>query len=191
MNVYDFDETIYYHDSTADFVMYLWTHRSKTLLNIPRLILYGILYGLHLVPKQTFKDNMYHMIVYVDDLEEVSWQFVRSHMHLIKPFYRKQQKEDDIVISASPAFNIEKFCKELGIAHCMASPVDQKTGKTVGLNCHGEEKVRRFREVYGDAQIDEFYSDSLHDTPLAKQAKRAFLVKKDEIRPWPFEKDMK
>ena len=72
----------------------------------------------------------------------------------------------------------------------MASPVDPKTGKTIGLNCHGEEKVRRFREVYGDAQIDEFYSDSLHDTPLAKEAKRAFLVKKDEILPWPFEKDM-
>ena len=51
------------------------------------------------------------------------------------------------------------------------------------MNCHGEEKVRRFREVYGDAQIDEFYSDSLHDTPLAKEAKRAFLVKKDEILP--------
>ena len=190
MNVYDFAETIYYHDSTADFVMYLWIHQPKTLLNLPRLILYGILYGLHIVPKQTFKDNMYHMFVYVDDLEEVSWQFVRSHMHLIKLFYKKQQKEDDIVISASPAFNIEKFCLQLGITHCMASPVDPKTGKTIGLNCHGEEKVRRFREVYGDAQIDEFYSDSLHDTPLAKEAKRAFLVKRDEILPWPFEKDM-
>ena len=189
MNVYDFDETIYYHDSTADFVLYLFRHYPKTLLNLPRMLFFGILYGLHIVKKQTFKDNMYHMLGYVDDLEQASWNFVKSHMHLIKPFYLKQQKEDDIVISASPAFNIEKFCHELGITHVMASPVDPKTGKTMGLNCHGEEKVRRFREVYGDAQIDDFYSDSLHDTPLAKQAKRAWLVKKDGIRPWPFEKN--
>ena len=187
MNVYDFDETIYRHDSTADFVLYLFTHRPKTLLNIPRMALYGILYGLHIVKKQTFKDNMYRMLRYVDDLEDVSWEFVRSHMHLIKPFYLKQQKEDDIVISASPAFNIEKFCKQLGIRHVMASNVDTATGKTIGLNCHGEEKVRRFREVFGDAKIDELYSDSLHDTPLAKQAEKAFLVKKDKIMPWPFE----
>ena len=98
MNVYDFDETIYYHDSTADFVMYLWIPRPKTLLNPPLLSLYGLLYGLHIVPKQTFKDNMYHMFVYVDDLEEVSWQFVRSHMHLIKPFYKKQQEIVDKVM---------------------------------------------------------------------------------------------
>ena len=147
MNVYDFDETIYYHDSTADFVMYLWIHRPKTLLNLPRLILYGILYGLHIVPKQTFKDNMYHMFVYVDDLEEVSWQFVRSHMHLIKPFYKKQQKEDDIVISASPAFNIEKFCLQLGITHCMHRTLD-------GLVLGDTQLVVQVRGAHAQAGVD-------------------------------------
>ena len=185
MNVYDFDETIYRHDSTADFVLYLFTHRPNTLLNIPRMALYGILYGLHIVKKQTFKDNMYRMLRYVDDLEDVSWEFVRSHMHLIKPFYLKQQKEDDVVISASPEFTIKRFCRKLGIKHVMATVVDPKTGKHTGLNCHGEEKVKRFYQMFPNAEIDEFYSDSLSDTPLALEAKRAFLVKGDQILDWP------
>jgi phosphoserine phosphatase len=52
------------------------------------------------------------------------------------------------------------------------------------LNCHGEEKVRRYREAFGDAPIDEFYSDSYSDTPLAKLAAKAYLVKGDKRLPW-------
>ncbi|HCW56338.1 MAG TPA: haloacid dehalogenase-like hydrolase, partial [Erysipelotrichaceae bacterium] len=52
------------------------------------------------------------------------------------------------------------------------------------LNCHGEEKVRRYREVYGDAPIDSFYSDSRSDAPLAGLAAHAYLVHGDERNPW-------
>ena len=67
----------------------------------------------------------------------------------------------------------------------MATVVDPKTGKHTGLNCHGEEKVKRFYQMFPNAEIDEFYSDSLSDTPLALEAKRAFLVKGDQILDWP------
>ena len=60
----------------------------------------------------------------------------------------------------------------------------EKTGKYSGLNCHGEEKVRRYREVYGDAPIDSFYSDSRSDAPLAGLAAHAYLVHGDERNPW-------
>ena len=59
-----------------------------------------------------------------------------------------------------------------------------KTGKFTGENCKGQEKVKRFRKKYGNAVIDDFYSDSLSDLPLARIAKRAFLVKKGKIREW-------
>ena len=65
----------------------------------------------------------------------------------------------------------------------MGSPVDRHTGRFSGLNCHGEEKVRRFREVFPEVQIDEFYSDSHSDAPLAALAKRAWLVRGDERIP--------
>ena len=40
---------------------------------------------------------------------------------------------------------------------------------------------------YPDAVIDNFYSDSFADAPLAEIAQKAFMVKKDQILPWPEE----
>ena len=59
-----------------------------------------------------------------------------------------------------------------------------QSGKYIGENCHGKEKVRRFREEFGEAQIDAFYSDSHSDDPMAETAKKAFLIKGEEILDW-------
>jgi phosphoserine phosphatase len=60
-----------------------------------------------------------------------------------------------------------------------------QTGRVNGLELSGEEKLRAYRERFGDAPIDEFYSDSRRDAPLAALAKRAFIVKKGGIVvPW-------
>lgn len=185
MNVYDWDNTIYRGDSTANFVGWLYIHRPLTLLSLPRTCICGLLYGLHIMKKQTFKENLYHMFVFVKDMDQTADAFVNSHMNHVKQFYLDQQKEDDMIISASPEFTIKRFCKTLNINYCMASVVDPKTGKYTGLNCHGEEKVRRFHEAVKDQTIEEFYSDSLSDTPLANIAKQAYLVKGDKISPWP------
>ena len=45
----------------------------------------------------------------------------------------------------------------------------------------GEEKVKRFYEIYPKEIIDEFYSDSYSDLPLANISKKAFLIKKGQI----------
>lgn len=185
MNVYDWDNTIYSGDSTADFVMWLYVHRPLTLVSLFRTAGCGILYGLHLQSKLTFKQNLYHMFVFVKDMDQTADEFIDSHMNHVKDWYLEQQKEDDFIISASPEFTISRFCKKLGIKHIIASKVDMKTGKYVGLNCHGEEKVRRFKEETMNQDIEEFYSDSLSDTPLAKLAKRAYLVKNNERLVWP------
>jgi phosphoserine phosphatase len=62
--------------------------------------------------------------------------------------------------------------------------IDIHTGKYDGLNCHGEEKVRSFHELFPEGKIDEFYSESYSDTPLARLAEKAFLVKGDSLLPW-------
>lgn len=185
MNVYDFDNTIFQGDSTFRFVLWLYCHRPKTLLSLPRTMLYGLLYGLHVVPKLTFKENLYHMFVYVADMDKAADTFVGSHLSHVKTWYAAQQSEDDVVISASPEFMISRFCNALGIRYVMASKVDMHSGKYSGINCHGTEKVRRFRERFGDKQIEKFYSDSLSDSPLAAISHKAYLVKGDELCHWP------
>jgi phosphoserine phosphatase len=63
--------------------------------------------------------------------------------------------------------------------------MDPYSGRILGRNCHDEEKLRRFRAEYPDADIDCFYSDSLSDAPLASIAAHAILVKGDRLLPWP------
>ncbi len=184
MNVYDWDNTIYRGDSTFGFVRFCYAKRPKSLMNLPRTLFFGILYGLHIVPKLVFKENLYRMFSYIDDMEQTVDEFTSSHMDHIKPFYRERHREDDVVISASPEFLIRSFCEKAGIRTCMASRVDIRTGKYSGLNCHGEEKVVRFREVFPDGTVGEFYSDSRSDDPLARLADEAWLVKGDELKPW-------
>ncbi|MBR2067152.1 MAG: HAD-IB family phosphatase [Solobacterium sp.] len=184
MNIYDWDDTIYRGDSTFDFIKYLLVKRPKTILNLPLIAYSGLLYGLKKMPKQEMKENIFHMFQHVKDMEKMVDEFTRSHLDHVKKWYILQQKGDDLVISASPEFLIQSFCDKLGIQYVMASPVDIHTGKYYGLNCHGEEKVRRLKEKYPDARIDSFYSDSYSDSPLAKLAKEAYLVKGDQLEKW-------
>lgn len=188
MNVYDWDKTIYRGDSTFGFVRWLYVHRPRTLLSIPRTALFGLLYGVKAVKKHTFKENLFHMFTYVDDMEAAVEEFTSTHLDHVKDWYKQAQEADDLVISASPEFLIRSFCEKTGIDSCMASPVDITSGKYNGLNCHGKEKVRRFNELYENESIGKFYSDSLSDSPLAEISQQAYLVKGDELKPWPKEK---
>ena len=52
----------------------------------------------------------------------------------------------------------------------------------------GKEKVKRFYQVFKNGKIDNFYSDSKSDTPLAELADKAFIVKKNNITDWNFDK---
>ena len=100
-------------------------------------------------------------------------------------YYLAQKKEDDVIVSASPEFLLKPLEKHLNI-HVIASKVSPTDGTPLSENCYYEEKVKRFREIYPDALIDDFYSDSYSDEPLAKLAKRAFIVKGEECIPWDF-----
>ena len=66
--------------------------------------------------------------------------------------------------------------------------IKQYYGIYDGINCHGKEKVRRFYEMFPNGKIEEFYSDSYSDTPLAEIAEKAYIVTGEELTDWKFEK---
>ena len=88
------------------------------------------------------------------------------------------------MISASPEFLLAPICRKLGIRHLLASRVDPCTGRYTGENCQGAEKINRFRSAFPHETVEEFYSDSLSDLPLAKIAQRAYLIQKGKITDW-------
>ena len=183
MNVYDFDKTIYVNDSTKEFYLYCLKKYPVLILLAPAHLSGFPGYLLGLRKKTRAKERFYSFLKYIPDIDLEIKMFWESRMGGIKKWYLEKKKEDDLVISASPEFIVGEACSRLGIEY-MASRVDKKTGKYSGENCHGEEKVRRFYEAYPEGEIEEFYSDSLNDTPLAKIARKAYLVDKNEIKKW-------
>ena len=187
MNVYDFDNTILRGDSTARFFAWCLRRCPRMWLDAPGQIGNAALFLLKRRAKQAFKERMLSFLARVDVERELA-RFWHKNLSRVKPFYREKHCADDVVISASPEFLIRPACEALGIRHVLGSPVDMHTGRFSGPNCHGQEKVRRFCQAFPGGEIDEFYSDSYSDQPLASLARRAFLVRGEQILNWDAKK---
>ncbi len=186
MNSYDFDKTIYKNDSSTDFLLYCILKHPKALSRVPSIIAGYVKYFiLKKGRKEDFKEKAFSIVRYCNIEEDVE-AFWRKNKKKIKSFYIKQKCEDDVIISASPRFLLSPICKELGIKHLICTEVNEKNGKFMSLNCWGQEKVVRFNKEFKNAEVKEFYSDSLSDTPMAKLAKKAFLVKGEKLLPWKY-----
>ena len=189
MNVYDFDKTIFRKDSSEAFLLYC-------LRRAPRMVVQPVLPKLRLIfnyfregreNASPMKEELFAFLGSFGDPYGMLSYFWEENFSLIKPWYLAKSKPDDIIITASPDFLVRPAAEKLGVS-LIATPMDPFSGRILGNNCHDVEKVRRFRLEYPDYAIDEFYSDSLSDSPLAAIASRAFLVKGDLILPWPFER---
>ena len=184
MNVYDFDNTILRGDSTARFFAYCFLHYPRLWKDIPAQAFNGLLFALKIRKKQDFKQRMLGFLSRFEDIDPIVEKFWEKNFCRVKAFYYETRRDDDVVISASPRFLILPACEKLGVSLCMGSPVDKKTGRFSGLNCHGKEKVRRFYEVFPEGKIETFYSDSHSDDPLAEIAEKAVLVRGDKLLDW-------
>jgi len=184
MNAYDFDKTIYKKDSSTDFLIYCILKHPKALCRLPSIFAGFVkFFVLKKGRKEDFKEKAFSVLKYCNSEADIK-AFWEKNSSKIKKFYLSQKREDDVIISASPRFLLEPICTDLGLKHLICTEVDINTGKFFSQNCWGEEKVVRFREIFGDISPDEFYSDSLSDTPMAKISKTAFIVKGEEILPW-------
>ena len=182
MNIYDFDGTIYAGDSSIDFFKYCVKINKKCLFVLPKFILVAILYFLKIVEKEKMKSEFFKFVKYFDDINKVVLSFWKSKKYKLKDFYLKNKNKNDIVISASPEFLLQPVAKKYNFK-LIATKFDIKTGKILGRNCHGEEKVIRLREQKIN-NCNKFYSDSLSDEPLSKIAKNAYIVKGNDIIEW-------
>ncbi len=185
MNVYDFDKTIYHRNSTADFLFYCLKKHPRILLCLPRQLKGFLLYGLKIIDITEMKKYLYSFLAHLDDVDRDLADFWDNNINRVHRWYLEKHQPDDLVISGSPYFLVEGACRRLNISHLIASEVDKKTGEVLKPNCSRSQKVIELREQgYDESQIGEFYSDSHSDDPLAKLARKAYLVKGEQLRPW-------
>lgn len=184
MNVYDFDGTIYEGDSSLDFYIFCLKRQPSIIRALPIQLFYVLLYGMGRCDKTYLKQKFFSFLRFVISVPEVVEQFWRFHESKVATWYMDQRRSDDVVISASPDFLLRPICKKLGIGGLVASEVHEKSGLFASVNCKGAEKVKRFRMLYGDSEVNEFYSDSRSDLPMARLAKTAYLVKNGKLSVW-------
>ena len=184
MNVYDFDNTIYRGESGVDLFWYFLNKDPKLIAALPWAISCIAKYKATKMTLQDALDNYAGVIesyaAKLDNIEENVQKFWDKNSCKIKSFYLKQRKDDDIIISACVDVVLEEICKRLNIKNYVGSETDLENMKLVNF-CYRENKVKAFKEKYPDAEIDNFYTDSLNDQPLIDLAKNAYLVKGDKL----------
>ncbi len=185
MNVYDFDKTILRYDSSFRFFVFCFKTYKETRRLWPRQLEQAILYAVGIIGTKTFKERLFAFVRYVPDIDTAVFRFWEGESAHIGAWYLKQKQPSDIIISASPEFLLAPIAKKLGVTTLIATRMNKTTGLIEGPNCKGEEKVRRLYQVIPNAVIDEFYSDSFSDTPLAKLANKSFLVLNGKLTDWP------
>lgn len=177
MNGYDFDKTIYDGDSSTDFFVYIVLHRPYLLLfSLWFLVVVG-LYGMKLVSKKKTKELLFFFVPWFRNIDAIVEKFWDERIDRVFEWYKKQQKEDDIVISASLDFVLVPALKRLGIKNYLCTIFDVKTGKVKGENCYGKQKYVRFQAKFSGQKLKNFYSDSMSDYPMMRVADRSFLVR--------------
>ena len=182
MNVYDFDGTIYNGDSSVDFWLFCSRRNPSVFFRcLPRLIKGAALYALGRIPKEAWKEKFFSFLNYMPADETLVRSFWETHFRRIKKWYLDRKQGNDLIISASPVFLLSPVSKRLGVS-LIASEVDPETGRFSGRNCSGDEKVRRFRLACPNESVDEFYTDSRKDLPMAGLAARAYLVRGNTVR---------
>ncbi|HEU4966014.1 MAG TPA: HAD-IB family phosphatase [Candidatus Saccharimonadales bacterium] len=181
--VFDFDKTIYAGDSTVDFYFFCLSRNPSILRYVPLQCWHILRFKLGLETRTAMKSAFLIFLKDIVHIEKYVTDFWLQQESKIKPWYLEKAHGTHVIISASPQFLLKPVCDKLH-AILIATNVDAKTGRIVGANCYGGEKVVRLRKEIKDARVIAAYSDSRSDSPLLALADSAYAVKGHTILPW-------
>lgn len=196
---FDFDGTITTRDTLLEFIRYSKGTPSfyfGFLINSPWLVAYR----LKIISNQAAKQRILRWFFRntpLADFDAVCHRFAAEVLPgLIRPkaleeITRLREKGFSVVIvSASPANWLQQWTTQID-ATLVATQLETRsvttadpnaptslrlTGRILGRNCHGEEKVRRIRASYDLADYDDIYAygDTKGDKPMLALAGHSF-----------------
>ena len=175
MNVYDFDGTIFPGDCSIGFAVWCMNrHPTLWFTYFPRIAWALVQYKRGKIPNYKLQSVMFSYLTKVDDFDVQIERYWDRNEKRIAPWYLAQKRPDDLIISASPLCIIERIAGRLGV-DCVATEYDREFGVLLNNLMYATEKSMYMidRDM---PQIDNFYSDSLADTPLALCSDHAHLV---------------
>lgn len=160
---FDFDGTLTSHDTIFSFLKYA-AGLQKALLFLFLESPFLLAFCLGLYSRQSVKERViarfFKGMPYAE-LEALGNSFAKNGLecHMTKKGWEllerhRKNKDRLIVISASLEVYLKPFAEKLGVEMCLGTrlEVDKEgriTGKLLGQNCWGEEKVSRLLEYTG------------------------------------------
>lgn len=186
MNVYDFDGTIYHPDCSIDFAFWCMNRRPIMYITFfPKALIGLIRYKLGKLPRHLMMRRFFSYLTMVKDFDAQIERFWDRHEQNIAAWYLSQKRPDDLIISAAPLCIMQPIARRLGV-RVVATEYDREYGVFLNNLMAAREKARYIID-HGFPVIENFYSDSLADTPLALCAEKAHLVtdKARKVVDWP------
>lgn len=200
---YDFDDTLFKHDSMGIlWFYYVKKHPIAWLLGFKLLFLF-LLYAFHIISFIKFKEFLIYPLSKMSD-EEIH-QFYqealipRYYPHVVETMKKHHENGVSVwLVSASPEPYL--FCTDLPVDKIIGTQVERKndqwTNHIISKNCKSEEKVRRINEELAklnltiDYENSYAYSDSDTDYPMLKLVKHRYRIDKktSEIKPFVYKK---
>lgn len=191
--LFDVDFTLTGKETLIAFYTYLTKKNPALLLHLPKALLSGVLFKLGVQKEKATKE------MFLTFLENTSKEELELHVEgflkdslenfLYEDGRRKVQELKEkgytiVLTSASPEFYILKLKDMFDADYVMGTRFEVKngcfTGKMVGENNKGIEKVRRLYEVIPKHQIEweesYMFSDSMNDDPLLKLVGKPYLI---------------
>lgn len=185
MNAYDFDKTVFYPDSMMQFVRFCLRRHPKLLVSyLPGLLRSLVRYAVGKEPVVKLHAKLNGIVKYLKDPDRDVADYWAKYEKNLSTWYLAQKRSDDLIISASPEYLLRPLTDKLGV-RLIGTIVDRETGVMIGNVRLAKEKAKYIIEQEMPV-IDNFYSDSLSDTPIALLADHAFLVKDKARRPEPW-----
>lgn len=191
--IFDVDYTLTKRETQVELIKFLIRHDPRKALYLPNsaLAALGFLLGFH--DEKASKEQNLKVLrgLTESDLTQLSRRFMEESVKpmLYQDGIRRLKKHHEegmrvILISASPEFYIREFERSPYIEKAMGTRFEIKdgifTGKMIGRNNKGDEKIHRLMEYLGQDPIDwsesVMYSDSLSDKPLMDRMGQAYLI---------------
>ena len=181
-DLYDFDKTVYPKDSTTDYWLFCLKKHPKLIKYLPHQVISGAKFFSKKYTLTEFKEQFFSFLpeIDADSLAREYWQ--KNGDKIYNWFKPKENDALTVVCSASPEFEIKPILEQLGADYIIGTKVDTETGKFVSPNCKGEEKVRRIKELLGECEFRNAYTDNVKsDAPMLELAENKFKIESGRI----------
>jgi HAD superfamily hydrolase (TIGR01490 family) len=190
--LFDFDGTITTKDTLIEFVRFYRGHRRYLESMVMLSPILG-LYVFKIIPNWKAKQYFLSRHFAGENIEQFNERCLEFSTQVLPSLIRpkalaaiqsyREQNVTMAVVSASAENWVKPFCDQYGLV-CLATRLEVKnksiTGKLLGRNCYGDEKVCRIKEQFDVSSFSRIiaYGDSSGDREMLALAHEA------HYKPW-------